>query len=101
MSQDGSCVQLTENGDCARVNNLRCTGHLFRLICIQLERSSNDASRDLPACESGLPTGVFTMKKVTILALICAFAAVLAQTSSAQQTPPRRVVQAPPPHQPK
>ncbi len=63
MSQDGSCVQLTENGDCARVNNLRCTGHLFRLICIQLERSSNDASRDLPACESGLPDRSFHHEK--------------------------------------
>ncbi|HYR76139.1 MAG TPA: VWA domain-containing protein [Pyrinomonadaceae bacterium] len=39
------------------------------------------------------------MKKVFILALICAFAAVLAQSSSAQQTRARRVGQAPTPRQ--
>src|SRR6267142_1334547 len=47
------------------------------------------------------PTGVFTMKKVTILALICAFAAVFAQTSSAQQTRARRVGQSSTPQQQK
>ncbi len=41
------------------------------------------------------------MKKVTILALICAFAAFLVQSSSAQQTRARRVGQAPTPQQPK
>jgi VWFA-related protein len=54
------------------------------------------------ACESGLPDrSFFTMKKVIILALICAFAAVLAQTSWAQQTRARRVGQVSTPQQPK
>jgi len=54
-----------------------------------------------PPANPVFPTGVFTMKKVTILALICAFAAFLAQSSSAQQTRPRRVGQKPTPQQPK
>jgi Ca-activated chloride channel family protein len=44
------------------------------------------------------PSGVFIMKKITILALVCLFAAVLAQSSPAQ-TRARRVGQTPTPQQ--